>query len=188
MLAQNCPVAVRAMLRWTSRAAAGVIAALVSVSPAFSRPFPQQTNSSLTQIHPAKKSLSMVFVDPSGTPVAHTKVTLRPISGQNEFTAESNQAGYLPKGTYELTTAICPGFRLCHLTEVEAPYGPKMQLSLGLGLMGEVVAVGEPNYQPDKIHRLFESLKHPSSDQLRCLRRRGTAYISSRMLEEGTGT
>jgi hypothetical protein len=55
MLAQNCPVALRAMLRWTSHAAAAVMAALVSVSPAFAKPFPQQANSSLTQIHPAKK-------------------------------------------------------------------------------------------------------------------------------------
>lgn len=164
MLAQNCPVAVRAMLRWTSRAASALMAALVSVSPAFAKPFPQQTNSSLTQIHPAKKSLSMAFVDPAGAPVAHTKVTLRQVSGENQFSAESNEAGEaffsdLPKGAYELT-AICPGFRTFHLTEVKAPYGPKMQFRLDVGgLVGEVVAVREPDYQPDKIHRLFDSVK-----------------------------
>ncbi|MGB7730842.1 MAG: carboxypeptidase-like regulatory domain-containing protein [Candidatus Acidiferrum sp.] len=155
MLAQNCPVAVRAMLRWTSHAAAAVMAALVSVSPAFAKPFPQQANSSLTQIHPAKKSLSMVFVDPSGAGVGHTKVTLRQLSTENKFTAETNDAGEvffsdLPKGIYELT-AICPGFRPFHLAEVKAPYGPRMQFLLDVrGLVGVVVEVREPDYQPDK--------------------------------------
>jgi Carboxypeptidase regulatory-like domain len=82
-----------------------------------------------------EKSLSMVFVNPSGAGVPHTKVTLRQASNQNEFTAETNDAGEaffsdLPKGIYELT-AIYPGFRPFHLSQVNVPYGPKMQLSLG---------------------------------------------------------
>jgi carboxypeptidase family protein len=109
------------------------MAALVSVSPAFAKPLPQQTKSSLTQIHPAKKSRSMVFVDPSGAGVPHTKVTLRQGSGQNEFTAETNDTGEvkfsdLPKGTYELT-AISPGFRPFHVSQVKAPYGPKCKFA-----------------------------------------------------------
>jgi hypothetical protein len=163
MLVQNCPVAVRAMLHWTSRAAAGVLAALVSVSPAFSKPLPQQANSSTSQVHPEKKSLAMVFVDPSGEVIPHTKVTLKEQSGDKEFSVVANDAGEasffdLPKGTYELT-ATYPGFRTFYLERVKVPYASKMHFSLNLGLMGEVVEVKQPDYQPNRIHQFFSSVK-----------------------------
>jgi hypothetical protein len=162
MLAQNCPVAVRAMLRWTSRAAAGVLAALVSVSPAFSKPLPQQTNPATSQAHPEKKSLSMVFVDQTGAAVPHTKITLK--QGDKEFSVETNDAGEasffdLPKGTYELT-ATNPGFRTFHLDRVKAPYSSKMHFLLEVGyLVGEVIEIKPPDYQPNAIHRFFSGVK-----------------------------
>jgi hypothetical protein len=161
MLAQNCPVAVRAMLRWTSRAAAGVLAALVSVSPAFSKPLPQQTNPATSQAHPEKKSLSMVFVDPAGDVLPHAKVTVK--QGDKVFSVETNDAGEasffdLPKGTYELT-ATYPGFRTFYLEKVRVPYASKMHLSLNLGLMGEVIEVKQPDYQPNRVQRFFSGVK-----------------------------
>jgi hypothetical protein len=164
MLAQNCPVAVRAMLRWTSHVAASVVAALVTIGPAFARPFPQQTPTTLTQIHPAKKSLSAVFVAPDGEGMPDVKVTLRQESGEKEFTAKTNDAGEisfsdLPKGTYTLT-ATAGGFHPFQLSGVKAPYAAQMHFQLDLGLMGEVVEVKQPDYQPDRIHRFFSNVKH----------------------------
>jgi hypothetical protein len=164
MMAQNCPAAVRDMLRWTYRVAAGLTAALVGMTPAFANPFPQQTSTQLTQIHPAKKSLSMLFVDPSGIAVPNAKVTLRQVSSGNEFKAEGNESGEvsffnLPKGTYELT-ATYPGFVPMHVPSVRVPYSPEMHFVLSLALMGDVVEVKEPDHQPDAVHRFLLSVKH----------------------------
>jgi hypothetical protein len=166
MLTQDCPGTVREILNWSSRTAAGVLAALVSIAPAFSRPSPQQPGptSAATQTHPAKKSLSMVFTDPAGGTVPHVKVTLRQESGDKEFTAEGNDAGEvsfsgLPKGTYALT-ATYPGFRRFHLAEVKVPYAATMHLPLDLGMMGEVVVIEMPDYQPGAIHRFLLDVKH----------------------------
>jgi hypothetical protein len=132
--------------------------------PAFARPFPQQTPTTLTQIHPAKKSLSAVFVAPDGEGMPDVKVTLRQESGEKEFTAKTNDAGEisfsdLPKGTYTLT-ATAGGFHPFQLSGVKAPYAAQMHFQLDLGLMGEVVEVKQPDYQPDRIHRFFSNVKH----------------------------
>lgn len=164
MLAQNCPVAVRAMLRWTSHVAATVMAALVTVGPAFARPRPQQTSPTLTQIHPTRKSLSMIFRDPTGAGVSNTIVTLRQESGEEkQFTTQTNDAGEaffsdLPKGSYTLT-ATAGGFRPFQLSGVKAPYAAQMHLQLDLGLVGGVIVVKTADYQPDRIHRFFSSVK-----------------------------
>ncbi|HUN63201.1 MAG TPA: carboxypeptidase-like regulatory domain-containing protein [Candidatus Sulfotelmatobacter sp.] len=163
MLAQNCPVAVRDMLRWTTRIAAGVLAAVASVSPTLSKPSPQQPSTSQTHIHSAKKSLSIKFVDPTGAPLLHTQVTLQQISTGHEFQAESSDSGEvifsdLPKGTYKLT-AIEPGFTQFHLDAVKVPYSHQIQVMLELPVVGTVIEIKQPDYQPDALHRFFSAVK-----------------------------
>jgi hypothetical protein len=163
MLAQNCPVAFRKLLVSSLRAAAGVMAAaMVGVGPSRAGRIPQQESTKLTQIHPASKSLSIIFTDPAGGTIRNVKVTLR--QDEKEFTAESNDEGWvffsnLPKGVYELS-ATSPGFRTFHIDEVKAPYHAPIHLQMHIGeLMGQTVEVKE-DYQPDLIHRLFSNLKH----------------------------
>jgi hypothetical protein len=124
-----------------------------------------QNSSTRSQIHPAKKSVSMVFVDPSGATLPHTKVTVHEESGDEEFTAESNDDGEasfsdLPSGTYAVT-ATFPGFRVFHLSGVKVPYSATMHLPMELGAStGDVVVVRQPNYQPNTIRRFFSNVKH----------------------------
>jgi hypothetical protein len=104
----------------------------------------------------------MIFVDPLGEVMPHVKVKLRQENG-NEFSAESNDAGEvtfsdLPKGTYELTATL-PGFQTLSLS-VKVPYHHQMQLPMNLPLMGEVIEVKQPDYQPDLVHRFFSGVKH----------------------------
>jgi hypothetical protein len=163
MLAQNCPVAFRNLLVSSLRVAAGVVAAaMVGMSPSRAGRIPAQENTKLTQIHPASKSLSIIFTDPAGGTIRNVKVTLH--QGEKEFTAESNDEGWiyfsnLPKGVYELS-ATSAGFRTFHISELKAPYSPPIRLEMQISaLMGEVVEVKE-NYQPGPIHRWFANLKH----------------------------
>jgi hypothetical protein len=104
----------------------------------------------------------LMFMDPFGEVVAHVKVTLRESNGK-EFSAESNDPrevafSDLPKGTYELT-ATFPGFQTLSLS-VKVPYHRQMQLPTNLLLMGEVIEVKQPDYQPDLVHRFSSGVKH----------------------------
>jgi hypothetical protein len=163
MLAQNCPVALRAAFLWSSRAAAGVLAALVSVGPAFARPHPQQSSSTLTRIHAAKKSLSMVIVDPSGSAIPKVTVVVRQDSTGKEFTTQTNDAGEaffsdLPDGTYSLKASF-PGFQTFTTSGLKAPYGAQMHFALNVAMMGEIIEIKGSTFQPDPIHRFFSSVK-----------------------------
>lgn len=107
----------------------------------------------------------MIFVDPSGTALPRAKVTLRQETGDKEFTAESNDNGEalfsdLPGGTYALMAPF-PGFRVFHLTGVKVPYSATMHFQMELGaLMGDIIEVKQPNYQPNSMQRFFSNVKH----------------------------
>jgi carboxypeptidase family protein len=164
MLAKNCPIGFRGSLLRATRLATATLTAVMSAAPSFAKPpaGPDRVIPAvLLQIEAARPSVSIAVTDPSGAPVPEAEAVFRNKKTDEKTIGKANSAGIiqmtaLAKGDYEVTVSSS-GLR-SDIVEIQAPHRSVVRVTLGLGLMGEVIAVTPPNRVHRFFSRIFQSL------------------------------
>jgi len=169
MLTKNCPVGIRAVVRRVSGFASAILAALISVGPAFAGARLPKHGSTLLQIQPSQKGISLEVVDPSGAKVPKAQVTIVNEKTKATFDGETDASGRLrladlDAGLYEVLV-IVPGFKTLKQSHIEVPARVPLKFKVELAMpMGVVVEVPTP--QPEtKDAQVCKKLPEPPSEK-----------------------
>jgi hypothetical protein len=146
MLTQNCPVGVREALRRVARAAASVLSAFLTVTPALIAAEPQQKQDApLVQIKSVQAPAILEVVDPSGAVIPNAKVSLTSESSGIVLSATTDNEGKLrltgvPPSEYSVSISS-PGFAQFEAEHVSirAKKALKFQLTVAATVMGGIV-------------------------------------------------
>jgi Carboxypeptidase regulatory-like domain len=161
MLAKNCPIGFRGSILRATRMATATLAAVMSAAPSFAKPAAAGPDrvvpAVLLQIEAAHPSVSIAVTDKSGAPIPDAEAIFLNKKTDEKTTGKANSEGViqvtaLAKGDYEVTVSS-PGFNP-DVVEVQVPHHSIVRVTLGIGLMGEVIAVTPAN----RIHRFFSRI------------------------------
>jgi len=163
-LTRNCPVGFRATLLRASGFATATLSTLLSLVPALSAQSAQKRDAvPQAQVDPA--ALFLEVIDPTGAVIPNAQVTIKNESTRTESVVRTDDSGRtrvtgLPKGQYEVVI-ISPGFATKTLAHISLPNPELRRVQLDLGVMGEVVVVGElaPEHG-NPIKKLFSKIRH----------------------------
>jgi Carboxypeptidase regulatory-like domain len=152
MMTQNCPAGLRAVMRRVSNFASATLAALISVSPGFLRAEQTKDPSSLVQIAPVQRGISLVVVDITGAVIPNARVTIVNEKTKEKVDGKTDTVGVLrlanlSDGKYEITVVVL-GFKTLKQSHISVPARIPLRVQLDVGAtMGVVVVV--PANQPE---------------------------------------
>lgn len=146
MMTQNCPLGLRVVVRRVSSFASATLAALMSIGSSFVGATQTKDPSSLVQIAPARRGISLEVVDITSAVIPNARVTILNEKTKAKVDGKTDTTGLLrladlPDGNYEITVVV-PGFKTLKQSHVSVPTRIPLRLQVDVGaMMGEVVVV-----------------------------------------------
>ena len=162
-LTRNCPVGFRGALLRASGFATATLSTLLSLVPVASAQSAQKRNAA-AQVQKDPAALFLEIIDPSGAVIPNAQVATKNESTGKESVVRADDSGRarvsgLPKGQYEVVI-VSPGFVTKTLAHISLPNPELRRVQLDLGMMGEVVVVGElaPDHR-NPVNKLFSKIR-----------------------------
>lgn len=156
MLTQNCPVGFRAGIRKISRIAGAALSAAMSLGVAAAQT-QNENPPAAVQMHKGKASVAVHVIDPVGDFVPDASVILTNTRNHQEVTGQTDAQGNiqlsgLPAGEYRLTAKSSGFIDFSSLLVLHHWGTKKVDATLRVGMVGEVVIVPP--------HNIFSRLYH----------------------------
>jgi len=164
VLTKNCPVGFRATFLRATGFATATLSALLSLASATSAQSTQKRDTT-AQGQPDAAALFLEIIDPSGAVIPNAFVTIKNESTSKESVLRTDNSGRarvsgLPNGQYEVAI-VSPGFATKTLAHISLPNPELRRVQLNLGLMGEVVVVGElASDHSNPVKKFFSRIRH----------------------------